>query len=100
MTEKEISLRKQRQNERLAKLRAFKPKGVRVVPASDELRKVLKHPNGMGFRPEGSSEWPNDRFTKRRIADGSVTLEQSGMKSEEKPPPRRYSQRSEPNSAA
>ncbi|WP_028164122.1 hypothetical protein [Bradyrhizobium elkanii] len=100
MTEKNISLRKQRQNERLAKVRSFQPKGVRVLPASDELRKVLKHPNGMGFRPEGSSEWPNDRFTKRRIADGSVTLEGSGAKSEEKPPPRRYSQRSEPSSAA
>jgi hypothetical protein len=70
-----VSLRKQRQNERMARVRAFRPKGVRVVPANDQLRRVLKHPNGVGFRPEGSVEWPNDRFTKRRIADGSVRLE-------------------------
>jgi hypothetical protein len=47
---------------------------VRVEPASDDLRRVLRHPNGMGFRAEGSVEWPNDRFTQRRIADGSIRI--------------------------
>jgi hypothetical protein len=36
---------------------------------------VLKHPKGGGFPESGSAEWPDDRFTKRRIADGSVTRE-------------------------
>jgi hypothetical protein len=48
---------------------------VRVVPATDELRRVLKHPNGMAFRSSGSVEWPLDKFTQRRIADGSVKVE-------------------------
>lgn len=47
---------------------------VRVEPASDELRRVLRHPNGMGFRSEGSVEWPMDRFTRRRLAEGSIKV--------------------------
>jgi hypothetical protein len=57
---------------------------VRVVPTTDALRAVLKHANGMGFRSAGSVEWPLDKFTKRRLADGSVRLEQK-PKNEEKP---------------
>jgi len=30
----------------------------------------------MGFRPEGSVEWPDDKFTRKRIAEGSVTVEE------------------------
>ena len=48
---------------------------VRVLPASPELREVLKHPNGMGFRSEGSVEWPLDNFTFRRLREGSITVE-------------------------
>lgn len=47
-----------------------------MVPTSDDLRRVLKHPNGVRFRSEGSVEWPNDRFTKRRIAEGVVKVEE------------------------
>jgi hypothetical protein len=47
---------------------------VRVTPATDDLRRLLKHPSGMGFRSAGSAEWPHDKFTKRRLADGSVKL--------------------------
>jgi hypothetical protein len=48
---------------------------VRVEPANDDLRRVLKHPRGFRFPPKsGSVEWPLDRFTRRRIADGSVTV--------------------------
>jgi hypothetical protein len=50
---------------------------VRVVAANEALAKVLKHPSGGRKFPEGggSVEWPLDNFTKRRLADGSVTRE-------------------------
>jgi len=71
------SLRKQQQQARLARMREFRVPGVRVTPASEELRAVLKHPTAGAFRAEGSTEWPNDRFTKRRLAEGSVKLEEA-----------------------
>jgi hypothetical protein len=61
----------------LAALAAEKMKGrvrVRVEPTSEELRHVLKHPNGMAFRAQGSVEWPFDRFTQRRLQDGSIRI--------------------------
>jgi hypothetical protein len=67
--------------ERLALLKAVnKIPGVRVVPAREELRAILKHPNGVRLRSEGSVEWPNDRFTQRRLADGDIKIAE-----EEKP---------------
>lgn len=48
-----------------------KPQMIRVEPANDDMRKYLKHPRGGGFRT-GATEWPLDRFTRRRLADGSV----------------------------
>ncbi len=56
---------------------------VRVLPANDDLRRVLKHPNGMAFRSAGSVEWPLDKFTQRRIADGSITIEKKDEKKED-----------------
>jgi hypothetical protein len=47
---------------------------VRVEPTSEEFRRAIRHPNGMSFRPQGSVEWPNDRFTQRRIAEGSIRI--------------------------
>jgi|SRR5215475_2187118 len=47
---------------------------VRVEPTREDLRTWLRHPNGMGFRPEGSSEWPMDRFTVRRLNDGDIKI--------------------------
>jgi hypothetical protein len=48
---------------------------VRVLPANAEMRRLLKHqPGGIGFRAEGSVEWPLDNFTRRCLADGSITL--------------------------
>jgi hypothetical protein len=48
---------------------------VRVVPKNADIRKYLKHgETHVGFLAEGSAEWPNDRFTKRRIADGDVSI--------------------------
>ena len=71
-----LSLRGQRARERLQKIaEVTPPTGVRVTPKNEELRKVLKHPRGGAFGQSGSAEWPNDRFTQRRIAEGDVTVE-------------------------
>jgi hypothetical protein len=57
---------------------APRPARVRVVPANEDLRRNLKHPAGQIKFPEtGSVEWPLDRFTRRRIAEGSVTEEKA-----------------------
>lgn len=65
----------QRLKEKQARIReaAYRP-GIRVEPANEKLRAVLKHPSGIRFRGTGSVEWPNDIFTRRRIADGSVKV--------------------------
>ena len=47
---------------------------VRVEPTNEALRHVLRHPNGMAFRPQGTVEWPWDRFTQRRLRDGSIRV--------------------------
>ena len=65
---------------------------VRVTPKNDMVRKYIKHPsNGVGFPADGSCEWPNDAFTKRRIIDGDVTVEardeQQQAKGGEQPKP-------------
>jgi hypothetical protein len=86
-----VSLRGQRQRDRLDRLRAAVPPGVRVTPRDDDMRRVLKHPSAGGFRAEGSATWPNDRFTKRRLADGTI-------KREEPPPDYKNPRRSPPTS--
>jgi len=51
-------------------------KTVQVWPATDALARVLRHPNGTGFRGGASDpiDWPYDSFTHRRVMDGSVLL--------------------------
>jgi hypothetical protein len=49
---------------------------VRVLPANDDLRRILKHPRAMKFRSTGSVEWPYDKFTQRRLREGSITIEE------------------------
>jgi hypothetical protein len=75
--EGEKSLREKQLDERREKMKKLNPplERVRVTPASDELRKALKHPNGVKFPASGSVEWPLDQFTRRRIKDGSVNRE-------------------------
>ena len=70
------TLRGKRQHERRDMMNAAKPKGVRVNPANDDMRRVLKHPKSGNFPKSGGADWPNDRFTKRRLADGSITREE------------------------
>jgi hypothetical protein len=54
--------------------RIYTKPGLRVEPANDDMRRLLKHPRAGGFRSEGSIEWPDDMFTRRRLRDGSVKL--------------------------
>ena len=78
--------RKSATPERLALVKAVnKIPGLRVVPVREDLRAILKHPNGMRFRPEGSVEWPDDRFTRRRIADGDIKIVAADEEHEQKP---------------
>ena len=103
-----VALRGLRHRERMQTLAEAAPVGVRVVPSKDEYRAVLKHPKGSGFPATGSKEWPNDRFTKRRLADGSVTNETEEMRAEHhnkasqrhKPPPHQDKDDQSNNSAA
>ena len=56
--------------DRIRKL-AYRP-AVRIEPANDDVRRVLKHPKGRRFPDEGAALWPDDTFTRRRLRDGSV----------------------------
>lgn len=60
----------------MAKIAAARPPAtVRVVPRDDDVRRLVAHPHAGAFRAEGGATWPNDRFTTRRLAEGSITLE-------------------------
>jgi len=52
---------------------------VRVICKNEEYAKVLKHPlTKVGFADTSTSvNWPDDAFTKRRIKDGDVVVEDS-----------------------
>jgi hypothetical protein len=82
-----VALRGLRQRERMQKMAEAAPVGVRVVP-QEKYRKVLKHPTRGGFPAEGSVEWPDDRFTRRRLADGSVTREDDAKAKPDEGPPK------------
>lgn len=49
---------------------------MKVWPKSDDIRKLITHPSGIGFPDDGPAEWPDDSFTHRRISDGDVTNEE------------------------
>jgi hypothetical protein len=82
------SQREQRRADRAEAVRANAPTRVRVLPANDQLRKILKHPASGGFQAEGSTEWPLDQFTKRRLRDGDITIEETpeGRRAESREP--------------
>lgn len=50
---------------------------VRVVPSNNDFRRLMVHPMTpeVLFPERGGTSWPLDAFTRRRIRDGSVTLE-------------------------
>jgi hypothetical protein len=74
-----VALRGMRQGERAQALADSAPAGISVVP-DEKYRGVLKHPHAGGFGASGGKVWPDDRFTRRRIADGSVTLDEREAK--------------------
>jgi len=49
---------------------------MKVIPKDDTIRNLIRHPIAGAFRSEGSSDWPDDTFTARRIADGDITVEE------------------------
>jgi hypothetical protein len=67
---------------------------VSVVPTQPEYRTHLKHGiTGDGFPAEGPAMWPNDQFTNRRIREGSIKLEGTEEKEEDKKEDPRHGQR-------
>ena len=94
------SLRGLRMNERIAKMREqaskIQQRTVKVTPKDDTMRRLLQHPKAGGFRADGTAEWPDDRFTQRRIRDGDVTVEDGEHKSK---PPQHSHRRHEDNAA-
>ena len=89
-TKTQVMLPGDRMKARIKKVRdAVRIEGVRVVPASGEgfteedMRRLLVHPSAGGFRASGDIEWPNDTFTKRRLAEGSIKLSE-GQKDDDK----------------
>src|SRR3954451_16673660 len=79
-----LDIRLKRIAERKASLAARMPKRqrVRVTPRDDSVRAAMKHPSGLGFAQSGSVEWPLDRFTRRRLADGAITRAPNQQKQE------------------
>lgn len=73
----EPNIRWERRQARLALIKEGKPPSrIRVHPSNDVIKRDIKHPlTGRRFPDEGSVEWPNDQFTKRRLRDGTVRAE-------------------------
>lgn len=77
------SRRMERRDERMKMARKLtEVKRVRVSPATEQLRKSIRHPRFGGFRSSGSVEWPLDNFVRRRIKEGSVVLETAAQTQE------------------
>jgi hypothetical protein len=102
MAVSKASLRGLRFNERMAKMQeANKQQAariIRVTPANDDMRRLLRHPRAGGFPASGAVDWPDDRFTHRRIADGDIKVEQAQAQKE--PPDKRSHRKHEDNNAA
>jgi hypothetical protein len=60
----------------MAKLRENSRAGrrLRVEPKNDLMRQILRHPTAGFFRGQGAAEWPDDKFTHRRLKDGDIKL--------------------------
>jgi hypothetical protein len=61
------------------------------------MRRLLAHPQAGRFRSQGSIEWPDDQYTRKRLADGSIKLAEAAKQqpaaSEPRPSPPRPSRR-------
>jgi hypothetical protein len=67
LSKRERILAKMRENSRAAN-------HLRVEPKNDEMRLILRHPTAGFFRGVGAAEWPDDKFTQRRLRDGDIRL--------------------------
>jgi hypothetical protein len=65
---------------------------VRVVPSDDAMRRLLAHPSAGRFRAQGAATWPKDRYTNRRLAEGSIKLESEGDKPKPHQPHQQHQQ--------
>ena len=83
-----VAIREARQR-RLRLIASGKPTTVKVYAANETMRAVLSHPGGKIRFHQGidqAVEWPNDSFTARRIADGSVRTDGPGSSEEQAEP--------------
>ena len=72
---------RERRQRRLRVITEGKDATVKVYAANETMRDALRHPVGnKRFRDklDQAVEWPNDSFTARRIADGSVRTDGPG----------------------
>jgi hypothetical protein len=84
--------------ERFALMKAVNkimPLRVMPAPGREHLRSILRHPNGTRLRREGSVEWPNDRYTQRRIADGDI-IEEPKQENAQQEKPAQHARRGQP----
>jgi hypothetical protein len=72
--------RREARQRRLRLVSGGRPVTIKVWAANEEMREVLRHPHGIRFRDtlDEGVEWPNDSFTTRRIAEGSVRTDGAG----------------------
>jgi hypothetical protein len=47
---------------------------MKVKAKNETIAKFIRHPSGGSFQSDGTANWPNDQFTKRRIRDGDITV--------------------------
>lgn len=88
MQTRQASVVKQRMQARVDRIRKAQHRpGLRVEPKNEDIRRILKHPSGIRFRSEGSVEWPDDIYTRRRLRDGDIKIvEQKDNKAKTAPP--------------
>jgi len=89
-TEVDLNTREARRAERLKVVATTQLPTVKVYAGSEDMRRVLRHPTGGRFRNQldQAVDWPLDQFTKRRIADGSISTEGPGPAKPEPPDPK------------
>ena len=79
-----LGIRARMQEERLKRIAT--PGMIKVFASNENVRRLMKHPAGVGFRSalDQPVEWPRDAFTTRRINDGSVYVEGQSAPREER----------------
>jgi len=67
---------------RLARLKVIDgpSKTIKVYAANETMRAIMRHPSGTRFQSDigQAVDWPNDAFTTRRLAEGSISTDSGG----------------------